>query len=290
MLCPRKCGAERTDGKYGVCNSGKNIRVARAALHFWEEPCISGESGSGAVFFSGCPLKCVYCQNKEISRGTAGKEITAQRLAEIFFELENKGANNINLVTPTHFLPQIKKAADIARANGFSLPFVYNCGGYEDVNSLKSFKGYADIYLPDFKYMSPNLAKKYSNAENYPEIAKKAIEEMIKQTGKPEFYENGIIKKGVIVRHLVLPGYTDDSKQIIKYLHSAYGNDIYLSIMNQYTPLNMQDYPEINRAVTSREYDDVIDYAIRLGVENAFIQEGGTVSESFIPDFNCEGV
>ena len=217
-----------------------------------EEPCISGESGSGTVFFSGCNLGCVYCQNREISSEHKGFEITSDRLAEIFLELQDKGANNINLVTPTHYVPHIIKALDAVK--GLDIPIVYNCGGYESVDTLKMLDGYIDIYLPDFKYADSVLAKKYSKAEDYPIHAKRAIDEMVRQAGGCEFDENGMMKRGIIVRHLVLPSYTDNSKRVIKYLYNTYGDDIYMSIMNQYTPLeSVLKYPEINRKVTESE-------------------------------------
>ena len=288
-LCPRNCGIDRGD-KAGICGVDNDVMVARAALHFWEEPCISGEKGSGAVFFSGCSLGCVFCQNKEISRGKTGKKISVDRLSEIFLELQKKSALNINLVTPTHFIPQIIKALDVARKKGLQIPIVYNTSGYEKEESLKLLNKKIDVYLPDFKYMSGETAKKYSKAEDYPKVIKTAIDEMVKQCPEIIFDDDGIIKSGVIVRHMILPGHIEESKKIIEYLYKTYGDNIYLSIMNQYTPVNLEKYPEINRRVTKNEYDSVIDYAIKIGVENAFIQEGGTVSESFIPEFNLEGV
>lgn len=288
-LCPRSCGIERSEKK-GVCGVNDKIKLARAALHFWEEPCISGENGSGAVFFAGCPLKCVFCQNKKISQECIGKEITAERLAEIFLELQAKKAHNINLVTPTQFIPQLIEALGLAEKRGLDIPIIYNTGGYEKKESLKKLDKKIDVYLPDFKYISEETSGKYSNAPDYPQTVKAAISEMVKQRPEIEFDENGIIKSGVIVRHLVLPGYAEESKKIIEYLYKAYGNSIYLSIMNQYTPVNVQKYPEINRCVTKKEYESVIDYAIKIGVENAFIQEDGTAEESFIPEFNGEGV
>ena len=290
-LCPRKCLVDRKKGEKGICGQTENLKVARAALHFWEEPCISGDAGSGAVFFSGCPLHCVFCQNENIANGTVGKEISLERLVDIFLELQEKRANNINLVTPGHFVPQIVKALDQARKEGLTLPVVYNTSSYETVDTIKMLEGYVDIYLPDFKYADSVLAKKYSKAENYPIHAKRAIDEMVRQVGGCEFDENGMMKRGIIIRHLVLPSYTDNSKRVIEYLYNTYGDDIYMSIMNQYTPLeSVLKYPEINRKVTESEYDEVLDFAVEIGVENAFVQEGGTVSESFIPLFDGEGV
>lgn len=290
-LCPRNCHVDRTSGRTGYCKATDELVVARAALHMWEEPCISGEEGSGAVFFSGCAVGCVYCQNHNIAKGLTGKKITIARLADIFLELQEKGANNINLVTPSHYVPQIKEALDTARKKGLHLPIVYNCSGYEKKETLKLLENYVDIYLPDFKYKNSEPAKRYSNCPEYFPHACEALKEMVRQAGEPEFDEWGIMKKGVIVRHLMLPGYLEDSKQIISYLYKTYGDHIYISIMNQYTPLQyVEKYPEINRKVTEEEYNELVDYAIGLGVENGFIQEGETASESFIPEFNEEGV
>ena len=293
-LCPRKCLVDRKKGEKGICGQTENLKVARAALHFWEEPCISGDAGSGAVFFSGCPLHCVFCQNENIANGTVGKEISLERLVDIFLELQEKGANNINLVTPGHFVPQIVKALDQARKEGLALPVVYNTSSYETVDTIKMLEGYVDIYLPDFKYMSPVLSKKYSHAPDYAEVAKAAIAEMVRQTGKAVFVngdEDNLILRGTIVRHLTLPGCMEDSMQILKYLHETYGDTIYISIMNQFTPLsNLEKYPELNRKITDEEYEALVDYAIEIGIENGFIQEGDTAEESFIPAFDCEGV
>lgn len=290
-LCPRDCHADRVAGKVGYCRETAELVVARAALHMWEEPCISGEKGSGTVFFSGCALGCVYCQNHNIARGLAGKKITIERLAEIFLELENKGANNVNLVTPSHYVPQIIKALSLSRNAGLSLPIVYNCSGYEKVSTLKLLEGYVDVYLPDLKYMNEKVAKKYSNASDYYTVSSQAIAEMVRQVGQPCFNENGIMTKGVIVRHLTLPGSLEDSKNILNYLYKTYGDSIYISIMNQYTPLlGVEKYPELNRKITANEYKELVDYALEIGIENAFIQEGETALESFIPEFNEEGV
>ena len=291
MLCPRRCKADRTR-KQGLCGTGMGIRVARAALHMWEEPCISGEEGSGAVFFAGCSLGCVYCQNREIAAGLAGKEISEERLTEIYLELQGKGANNINLVTAGHYLPYIISSVGRARERGLNIPIVYNTGGYEEADALKLLEGTADIYLPDLKYLSPELAARYSHAPDYPKIACAALEEMVRQAGEPEFDDRGMMTKGVIVRHLVLPGQVRESKKVIRYLYETYKDRIYLSIMNQYTPMPgiEEAYPELGRTVTAREYDEVVDYAIELGVENGFIQEGETAKESFIPPFDTEGV
>ena len=291
-LWPRSCGADRAAGQKGYCGvGGTKIKAARAALHMWEEPCISGSQGSGTVFFSGCPLRCVYCQNRDIARAGAGKEITVERLSEIFLELQEKGAANINLVTPTHYTPEIVKAVAEARDGGLTLPIVYNCGGYEKPETLRTLEGIVDIYLTDFKYMDAEAARRYSHAPDYPEIAKEALGEMVRQQPEPVFDEKGMMKKGVIVRHLLLPGHLKNAEAVVKYVYETYGNRVYLSLMNQYTPLpGMEKWPEINRKVTRREYDRLLDYAVELGVENGFIQEGGTAEESFIPAFDCEGI
>lgn len=289
-LCPRKCGVLRSERR-GFCGCGDKVKVARAALHFWEEPCISGESGSGTVFFSGCTMRCVYCQNREISRGEAGREISVERLSEIFLEQKERGANNINLVTPMHWAPQITAALGSARKRGMDLPVVWNTGGWETVESVAAVKDYADIWLTDLKYCDDRLALELSSAPRYFETAAAALAQMVEQTGDPVFGENGMMKKGVIVRHLILPGHADDSKKVIKYLYETYGDRIWISIMNQYTPLSeIPGFPELSGKVTDEEYDGVIDFAAGLGIENAFVQEGGTQSESFIPPFDLEGV
>lgn len=294
VICPRKCGVMRDLGQTGFCMMSSEIKVARAALHMWEEPCISGVGenapGSGTVFFSGCTLRCVYCQNHHIAAGSFGKVISKERLADIFLELQDKGAANINLVTPTHFTPQIVKALDMVK-DRLEIPVVHNTSGYERVETLKMLYGYVDIYLTDFKYMDSALAEKYSKAPDYPQIAKAALEEMVRQTGTPKFNASGMMEKGVIVRHLMLPGRLMDSKKIVRYVYETYGDKVYLSLMNQYTPLpHVKDIPELNCRVKKKSYDKLIDFAIELGVTNAFIQSGETAKESFIPSFECEGV
>lgn len=267
------------------------IYLARAALHMWEEPCISGKKGSGAVFFSGCGLRCCFCQNHDIAIGSRGLPITVERLSEIFLELQEKGAANINLVTGAHYVPQIVQALDMAGEKGMDLPVVYNSSGYEKLETLKFLEGYVDVYLPDMKYMESELAQKFSHSADYPETAKAAIGEMVRQTGKCEFGEDGYIRKGTIVRHLILPGHTRNSVKVLKYLHETYGDNIYISIMNQYTPVRTFDTcKELNRKVTKREYEKVLDAAVDMGIKNGFIQEGETASESFIPDFDYKGV
>ena len=290
-LCPRNCGVNRLHRQVGYCGEPADIYAARAALHMWEEPCLVGKTGSGTVFFSGCNLKCVFCQNHNIAIGQTGKAITVSRLSEIFLELQQKGAANINLVTPTHYIPQIYLALKEAKAKGLHLPVVYNTGGYEKAESLKLLDGLIDIYLPDFKYFSSELSSKYSFAPDYCEQARQALAEMYRQTGPCTFNEQGMLTCGIIVRHLILPGQTKDSKKVLRYLYETYGNNIWISIMNQYTPLaHVSDIPELNHRVTHAEYDRVVNFCIRLGITNAFIQEGETAEESFIPPFDLDGV
>ncbi len=289
-ICPRGCEVDR-EIKTGYCGELSTIRLARAALHMWEEPCISGVNGSGAVFFTGCALRCIFCQNNKIADGSIGKEVSIDKLATIFLRLQDQKAENINLVTGSHFVPQIVKAIELAKKSGLCIPIIYNCSGYEKVETLQKLQGLIDIYLPDMKYYDSNLSKSFSNAPDYFMIASKAIEEMVSQVKKVEFDENGMMRSGVIVRHLILPAHTKDSCNILKYLYQTYGNTIYISIMNQYTPVIYQEnFKELNRALTKREYKKVIDYALSLGVTNAFIQEGETARESFIPSFNYEGI
>ena len=290
-LCPRECRADRNAGKKGFCGMDAGIYLARAALHMWEEPCISGTKGSGTVFFSGCGLRCCFCQNHDIAIGSRGRAVSVERLGEIFLELKEKGAANINLVTGAHYVPQIIETLDMARRNGLDIPVVYNSSGYEKTETLKLLEGYVDIYLPDFKYMESDLAGKYSHAKDYPEIAREALAEMVRQAGTPEFDDRGMMKKGVIVRHLLLPGHVRNSRKVLEYLYETYKDQIYISLMNQYTPMPavMED-PQLSRKVTDREYDRLLDHAISLGVTNCFIQEGETAKESFIPEFDGEGI
>ena len=290
-LCPRNCGADRNAGQKGFCGVSAEVKIARAALHMWEEPCISGKEGSGAVFFSGCALRCRFCQNRAISGGQQGKTVPVKRLAEIFLELQEQNANNINLVTAGQFIPQVAEAIILARDQGLKIPVVYNSSGYESLTAFKMLEGLVDIYLPDFKYMDPDLAFKYSYAKDYPEVAKEALKEMVRQVGEPEFDDRGMMQRGIIVRHLLLPGHVRDSRNVLKYLIDTYGNRIYISLMNQYTPMPaMKEDPLLSRKVTEREYERLIDYGISLGLENGFIQEGETAKENFIPKFDYEGV
>ena len=306
VLCPRACHVNRLAGQTGYCGQTAELMAARASLHYWEEPCISGTSGSGTVFFSGCNLRCVFCQNHNIALGKAGRVIAPEHLAEIFLQLQEQGANNINLVTPTHFLPQIVIALEQAKQQGLHLPIVYNTGSYESPEALRHLEGLVDIYLPDFKYMDPFLAAKYSHAPDYPQTAKAAIAEMVRQQPRPVFAweekrgedvpkeacEGAVMKRGVIVRQLLLPGCLKDARNIVRYLYETYQNKIYVSLMSQYTPLeHVRDYPELAHRVSRRTYDRYVDAAIALGITQAFIQEPGVAKESFIPDFsNAEGV
>lgn len=291
-LCPRRCHADRLSGQTGYCGQTHVLTAARAALHFWEEPCLSGKNGSGAVFFSGCNLRCVFCQNHDIALGKVGQPISIGRLSEIFLELQGKGAHNINLVTPTHFIPHIALALTAARQRGLSIPVVYNTSGYEEPEALRLLDGLVDIYLPDLKYFSPELSRRFSHAPDYFEKASAALAEMYRQVGAPVFTkESAIMQRGMIVRHLVLPGQTRDSKKILRYLYESYGDDVYISIMNQYTPLpHVADMPELNRCVSDEEYSRVLRFAERLGIEKGFRQEGSAAVESFIPDFDGEGL
>lgn len=316
-LCPRECHVDRLAGQRGYCGQTAQIVAARAALHYWEEPCISGRAGSGAVFFCGCPLRCSFCQNRDIAAGRAGREVGTERLAEIFLHLQQQGANNINLVTATHFVPLLVPALEAAKDRGLRIPVVYNTSSYEKVSTLRMLDGLVDIYLPDLKYVSSALSGLLSNAPDYFETAQEALAEMVRQTGKPLFLspegkrldaeqmneaccgEEGdladadfLMQKGVIVRHLALPGQREDSRRVLRYLHRTYGNRIYISLMNQYTPMPgaALKLPELGRKLTQEEYEALTGYAIALGVENGFLQEGDTVGESFIPDFDGTGL
>lgn len=286
-LCIRNCNVSRTNGEVGYCKANHNIIIARADLHFFEEPPISNKGGSGAVFFSHCNLSCAFCQNHEISQEHKGKIITINKLSEIFIELQEKGANNINLVTPTHYVPQIKEALDIAKENGLNIPILYNTNGYDSLDTIKSLKGYIDVYLPDFKYVNNKYSIKYSNAPYYSENIIPVIKEMINQTGECTFDNEGIIKKGVIIRHLMLPGLLFDSKKVIDKIIQNFGDKVYVSIMNQYIPLyNAVNYPEINKKLNPKHYDSLIDYASTNGIYKGFIQDVGSDSIDYIPNFN----
>jgi putative pyruvate formate lyase activating enzyme len=287
-LCPRRCGCDRT-AKTGFCGGGNGIRAARAALHFWEEPCISGTSGSGAVFFSGCPLHCCFCQNETISNENFGIAVTPQRLCDIFFELTAQGAHNINLVTPTHLLPWIREALLLARPR-LSVPVIYNCGGYELLESLSALEGLVDIYIPDFKFFNSETAQQYAGAPDYPEIAQTALAEMLRQTGFPQI-ENGLMKRGCILRHLVLPGHRHESISLLHHLASVFGTEKFLlSLMAQYTPMHQDDaHPELNRRVTKMEYNSVLRTAQELGF-HGYLQDQSAAVSDYTPDFHLQGL
>ena len=291
-LCPRMCGVDRSE-KRGFCGMSDKITAAKAMLHYWEEPCISGERGSGAVFFSGCVMKCAFCQNYGISSENSGKELTEERLAEIFLELQDKGAQNINLVNPTHFVPQILRGIEAAKRRGLTLPIVYNSGGYERVETLQTLEGAVDIYLPDVKFFSEDTAKKLASAPDYFDTAMNAVEEMIRQTGKPRFDENGAMTGGVIVRHLVLPGLYKDSTEVIRRLGERFGNMILFSLMSQYTPFGRvrtsPEFSKLNRRITTFEYRKALDAVIDAGMDG-FMQEKSSAKEEYTPNFDFEGL
>ena len=285
MLCPRKCGVNRYKTK-GSCGANNKIKLAYYSLHKWEEPVVSGVRGSGTIFFSNCNMKCIYCQNKKISLDGYGKYISNKKLGEIMLKLQNMGAHNINLVTPTHYVPQIVYTLHKIKNYSLNIPVIYNTSSYENVGTIMMLRGLVDIYLADLRYYDDELAFNYSGCRNYFENATMAIDEMFRQVGECSFDKDGMITKGLIVRILILPGHIEDSKKLIKYLYKTYGDEIFISIMNQYTPVNTCIYNNLNRKLTDNEYDDVIKYALELGVTNAFIQEGDTANDSFIPDFN----
>lgn len=290
-LCPRKCYVNRSKGELGFCNASKDVKIAKVTLHNWEEPCISGTKGSGTVFFSNCNLKCVFCQNHNISHDGTGKIVSINRLSEIFLEQQERGAHNINLVTPTHYVPQIIEALKLAKNKGLSIPILYNSNGYESIDTIKALSGFIDVYLPDLKYYRDKYALKYSKAPNYFNTASEVITEMVSQVGKSLFDDNGIIQKGVIVRHLMLPGLLFDSKKVIDYIYTTFNDSVYISLMNQYTPMHEAlKYPEINKALNPDHYDSLVDYCVNLGITKAFIQEIGTSSTAFVPDFDLSGV
>ncbi len=287
-MCARGCGVNREIGEIGYCRMTDKCVVARASLHTWEEPIISGNRGSGTIFFSGCSLGCVFCQNEAISREKKGKEVSTERLAAIMLELQNKGAHNINLVTPSHFAKTVRESLLIANGLGLNIPIVYNTSSYDNIETLRALDGLIDIYLPDFKYYLSKTAYAYSFAKDYPDVARVAISEMVRQKPHPKI-ENGLMRSGVIARILLLPSHVAEAKLILKYLYSEYGDSIYISLMNQYTPIGDMPSP-LDRRVTHSEYEEVVDYAVRIGVKHAFIQEYGTAQECFIPDFDNTGV
>lgn len=289
-LCPRNCSINRFE-KVGFCKSGAGIKAARAFLHRWEEPCISGENGSGAVFFTNCNLDCVFCQNYKISHEGYGREISIDRLSDIFIELQDKEAHNINLVTPTHFIPQIREALITGKKKGLSIPVVYNSNAYENVEALKSLDGLIDIYLPDLKYYDDKLSVKYSKAPGYFSYASKAVLEMYRQVGAPIFDENGTMKKGLMIRHLMLPGGLFDSKKIVDWVLENLPEDVYFNIMCQYTPLDRAcKYPELNKKLNKKHYEALVDYAVSNGLESGFIQEFDSADEEYVPEFDLKGI
>ena len=286
MLCPRCCNVNRNKGELGFCKAENKIKIAKAYLHMWEEPPITGKNGSGTIFFSNCNLRCIYCQNYYISEEGNGVEVSVERFSDVCLELEKKGATNINLVTPTHYVPLIIEGIRLAKKKGLNIPIVYNSSGYERVEVINLLEDVVDVYLPDFKYYNDEYANKYSLCHDYFRYTSEALDEMVRQKGECIFDEDGNIISGVIVRHLIIPGMEEDSKKILKYLYDNYGDKIYISIMNQYTPVRKCKYKELNRVVDDRVYDDIINYAWDIGIRNAFIQDGGTQSESFIPKWD----
>lgn len=289
-VCPRSCGINRNE-RLGFCKSGASVKLAKAYGHMWEEPCISGTKGSGTVFFSNCNLRCVFCQNHDISQESTGREVSIQRLSEIFLEQQERGFHNINLVNPTHYAPQIIEAIKISKSKGLTIPIVYNSNGYETTDTIDDLEGFIDIYIPDFKYFNDKYAIKYSNAPDYFNIASACISRMVEQTGPCKFDEQGIMTRGVIIRHLMLPGLLFDSKKVVDYIYKSFGDDVYLSLMNQYTPMfHAKDYPEINKRLNPGHYDSLIDHCLEIGYKNAFIQESGTDTTDFVPDFDLSGI
>jgi len=290
-LCPRDCGANRLADQLGFCGANADLRVARAGLHHWEEPCLSGKFGSGAVFFTGCNLRCVFCQNCKISQGGVGEAISVERLVEIFFELQNQKAHNLNLVTPTHYLPHLISAITEARKQGLRIPFVYNSNAYEKPENLRQLNGLIEIYLPDLKYFSPEISARYSAAPDYFRFASESLREMFYQVGEPKFDADGIMQKGLIVRHLVLPNQVRDSLRVLDFLAEEFGDSIFVSLMSQYLPFHQaKNYPEINRKITAEEYKQVTEYAQKRGLKNLFLQDFASASAEFIPSFDLTGI
>ena len=291
MLCPRRCGADRENGKKGYCGAGLQPRAARAALHYWEEPCISGSRGSGAVFFSRCNLSCLFCQNYKISQEGFGKDITITDLGRIFVHLQEQGANNINLVSATQYIPQTAEAIRFARANGLTLPVVYNSNAYECIEALRLLDGLVDVYLPDLKYADNKYSLRYSNAPDYFYHATRAILEMYRQTGNPSYDANGMIQKGMIIRHLLLPGLQEDSKKVLRWIREKLPVEVPVSLMAQYTPLfRAKSCRELNRRITKREYEGMIDYFFEIGLQNGYVQERSSAKEEYTPEFDLSGI
>jgi putative pyruvate formate lyase activating enzyme len=290
-LCPRNCGVNRLEGGLGFCKAGKDARIAKVSLHEWEEPCVSGDLGSGTVFFSNCNLRCVFCQNHKISEESYGKDVSIGRLSEIFLEQQERGAHNINLVTPTHYVPQIIDAVKIAKRDGLTLPVLYNTNSYENVDTIKSLEGTVDVYLADLKYYRDSYAIKYSEGPGYFLHASKAIDEMFRQVGKPVLDSEAIMRSGLIIRHLMLPGLLFDTKKVLDYIMETYGDSVYVSLMNQYTPMHRaSQFPGIDKRLNKRHYESIIQYCLDSGMHNAFIQDPGTATEDYVPDFNLSGI
>ena len=290
MLCPRRCGVDRRES-VGFCGAGALARIALVSLHHWEEPCLTGDNGAGTVFFSYCNLRCCFCQNHEISHGGKGVEVADERLAEIFLEQQQRGAATLDLVTPTHYVPQIIHALDMARAKGFRLPVVYNSGAYETVETIESLRDYVDVFLPDLKYIEAASAKEYSQAEDYFPVASAAIRRMVEIAGSLQFDEDGQLRRGVLVRHLVLPGHRHESMRVLDWLWQTFGDTIQISLMNQYTPMyKAAEHKGMNRRLTTFEYESVVNHAVDLGITNCYVQEGQTASEKFVPTFDNRGV
>lgn len=290
-ICPRNCRIDRTNGQIGYCQSGHEIKAALASVHMWEEPPISGSCGSGTIFFSGCNLRCVFCQNYTISSENSGKTISTERLSEIMLEQQAKGVHNINLVTATHFIPSIIKAVQKAKNNGLKIPIVYNTGGYEKVESIKMLEGTVDIYLPDIKYFSSELSLKYSGASDYFSYASEAVLEMYRQTGNNIYDNNGIMKSGVIIRHMIMPSHREDSYKVLDWIKNNIGTEACVSLLSQYTPsYNAEKYKEINRKLMSLEYTRVIEYFFDIGLKNGFMQEKSSAESKYTPIFDLSGL
>ena len=286
-ICPHECGVNRTKNEIGRCKSTDKIKIALYSLHHFEEPCISGEHGSGTVFFSNCNLNCVYCQNYEISQEGKGREISIEELADIFLEQQNKHAENINLVTPTSYTLQIIEAIKIAKKNGLTIPIIYNTNGYERIETLKLLEGYIDVYLPDLKYYDNEIGKKYSKIENYFEIATKAILEMYRQVGSPQFNNQGMIQKGIMIRHLVLPNHIENSKKILKWIKENVDENVYVDIMAQYFPTyKAEEIKDLNRKLTKEEYQEIEEYVYQLDIKNGYMQELGEHEEEYVPKWD----
>lgn len=290
-LCPNSCKANRLNNENGICGASKHVRAAKAFLHKWEEPCISGDKGSGTIFFSGCTMKCVYCQNYRISQEMHGKNISTNRLSEVFLELQNMGAHNINLVSPTPYVLHIVEAVALSRKAGLHIPIIYNTNGYETIETIRLLRGTIDIYLPDLKYFFDSTSTKYSSCKNYFSFASKAILEMVAQVGFPEFDENGILMRGVLIRHMLLPGMFEESKEILKWIKGNIGDKVYISLMSQYTPMyKAKELYDLNKKIEEVEYENLIDYFFEIGLENGFVQENDSSDECYVPDFDLSGI